>query len=225
MIKMHLENIIVIGCGRVGSELAQSISQQGAAVTVMDREASAFDRLPAGFRGRLVQGDALDRETLERAGIATAHGLAAVTSSDSANIVSARIARDIYKVEHVVARVYDPTRAPVYERLDIQTIASSSWGAQRIEQLLLHPGLRSVYTAGNGEVEIYEITVPNHWHGRPLSHFIPAGQAIAVALARGGRAHLPLTDGELHGQDVLQVSATGQGAAALRLRLHPEARE
>lgn len=219
------ENILIIGAGRVGTELALSISRQGHHVTVMDTSLRAFDRLGSNFRGRTVQGDALDQESLRRAGIDQAHGLAAVTTSDSANIVAARIARDIFHVEHVVARVYDPSRAPIYEHMGLQTIASSSWGARRIEQLLLHPGLRSLVSAGNGEVQVYEITVPEEWHNRPLSAVVPVGQALPVALARGGRGLLPGLDFVLHGNDILQLSATADGAAALRRLLSGDERK
>ena len=210
------ENILIVGCGRVGVELAHSISAKGHHVTVMDTNLQSFDRLGPGFSGRTVQGDALDQDSLKRAGIDQAHGLAAVTTSDSANIVAARIARDIFHVEHVVARVYDPTRAPIYEHMGLQTIASSSWGARRIEQLLLHPGLRSLVAAGNGEVQIYEVSVPEAWAGRDLGSVLPAGQALPVAVTRGGRALLPSLDFELHGSDLLQLSATAEGAATLR---------
>jgi trk system potassium uptake protein TrkA len=210
------ENILIIGCGRVGVELALAISSQGHHVTVMDSNLRAFDRLGPDFKGRTVQGDALDQESLKRAGIDHAHGLAAVTTSDSANIVAARIARDIFHVEHVVARVYDPSRTPIYEHMGLQTIASSSWGARRIEQLLLHPGVRSLVAAGNGEVQVYEITVPEAWAGRPLREVLPAGQSLPVALVRGGRALLPDAAQLLHDNDLLLISATAAGAAALR---------
>ncbi|MCC7358199.1 MAG: TrkA family potassium uptake protein [Anaerolineales bacterium] len=208
--------IIIVGCGRVGMELAQSVAAQSYPVAVMDSNPKAFDRLGSSFRGRMVQGDALDQEALKRAGIENAHGLAAVTSSDSANIITARIARDIYKVAHVVARIYDPMRGPIYERLGLQTIASSSWGARRIEQLLLHPGLQSVVAAGNGEVQVYEIAVPAPWDGRRLGDVLPTGEALPVALARGGRALLPALETALQTRDYLYVSATAAGAASLR---------
>jgi trk system potassium uptake protein len=214
------ENILIIGCGRVGVELAHSIIRKGHAVTIMDSSLLAFDRLGPNFRGRTVQGDALDQEALKRAGIDQAHGVAAVTTSDSANIVAARIARDIFHVEHVVARVYDPSRAPIYEHMGLQTIASSSWGARRIEQLLLHPGLRSLVAAGNGEVQVYEITVPAAWANRALHDVLPAGQALPVAVSRGGRAVLPTLDFVLHDDDLLQISATDEGATALLHRLN-----
>jgi trk system potassium uptake protein TrkA len=213
------EDIIIVGCGRVGIELALSVNRQGHRVAVMDANPRAFDRLGPDFRGRTVLGDALDYDALKRAGIETAHGLAAVTASDSANIVVARVARDMFKVEHVVARVFEPARGPIYEMLGLQTVATSSWGAQRIEQLLLHPGLRSVCVAGNGEVQIYEVSVPDGWKDRRLSDLVPSGSALAVAVARGGRGLLPGSDFVLQSHDVLQVSATAEGAALLRQRL------
>jgi trk system potassium uptake protein TrkA len=213
------EAIIVVGCGRVGMELARSVSRQGHAVAVMDVNPRAFDRLGNDFKGRMIQGEALDQEALRRAGIEHAHGLAAVTSSDSANIIAARIARDIFGVEHVVARVYDPQRTPIYEKLGLQTVASSSWGARRIEQLLLHTGLQSLYSAGNGDVLVYELSIPEGWAGRPVSALLPAGEALPVALVRAGRATLPGPDTALQAFDILQVSASQRGAAAIRQQL------
>src|SRR5258708_25125298 len=219
------EDIVVVGCGRVGVELALSISRQSHRVAVMDSNAKAFDRLGPDFHGRTVLGDALDYEALKRAGIETAHGLAAVTASDSANIVVARVARDLFKVEHVVARGDEPTRAPIYEMLGLQTVASTSWGAQRIEQLLLHPGLNSVYSAGNGEVQVYEVSVPDAWKGRPLAELAPSDSVRPVAVSRGGRAVLPASDFVLQPQDVLLVSPTADGAALLRQQLHLNGKE
>jgi trk system potassium uptake protein TrkA len=129
------------------------------------------------------------------------------------------VARDIYHLGHVVARVYNPRRTPIYEKLGLQTIASSSWGAQRIEQLILHPGLQSVYSAGNGEVQIYEVSIPHEWEGRTVGDLVPAENALPVAIARGGRACLPDRTTILQAHDIVQVSATSEGAAVLRQRL------
>lgn len=213
------EHIVIIGCGRVGVELALSISHQGYNVTIVDPKEQAFDRLGPDFRGRTVRGESFDPAVLKRAGIETAHGFAAVTSSDSVNIVTARVARDVFHVPHVVARVYNPRRVPIYEKLGLQTVASSSWGAQRIEQLLLHPGIQSVCSAGNGEVQVYELIVTGGWNGRRLSELVPAGEALAVALTRGGKAVLPTADIALQTQDILHVSATTPGMTRLRRSL------
>ncbi len=214
------QQIIIVGCGRVGVELALSVYRKGHNVAVVDANARAFDRLGPDFRGRTVQGDGFAEDALKRAGIESADALAAVTSSDSVNIIAARVARDMFHVPHVVARVYNPRRAPIYEKLGLQTVASSSWGAQRIEQLILHSGLQSVYAAGNGEVQLYEISIPHEWEGRAVNELIPAEGAILVALARGGRGSLPDRATLLRAHDILQVSATAEGAASLRQRLH-----
>ncbi len=216
--KTH-QQIIVVGCGRVGAELALSIYAQGHTVTVVDSNPRAFDRLGADFRGRTVQGEAIDRDVLKRADIEHTDAFAAVTTSDSVNIVAARVAKDMYHVPHVVARVYNPRRAPIYEKLGIQTITSSSWGAKRMEQLMLHTGLQSVYTAGHGEVQIYEISVPHEWEGKTLSELLPEAHVRAVALARGGRGTLPERATVLQAHDILQVSATDEGATLLRQHL------
>jgi len=212
-------NIVIVGCGRVGVELALALHQQHA-VSIIDRNSKAFDRLGLYFSGRTVQGHGMDRTALERAGIESTHALAAVTSSDNVNAIVARIARDIFHVNRVVARIYNPRRAPIYEKLNLQTVSSSSWGAHRIEQLLVHPGMQRISSAGNGEVEIFEMTVPSDWSGRKLSELVPMKHAIPVALARNGKGILPREEIVLESQDILQVSSLPEGVKILRERLH-----
>lgn len=212
-------NIIIVGCGRVGVELALALHQNHS-VSVIDRNSQAFDRLGLHFSGRTIQGHGMDRTTLERAGIETAQALAAVTSSDNVNAIVARVARDIHHVHRVVARLHNPRRAPIYEKLNLQTISSSSWGAHRIEQLLVHPGMQSVSSAGNGEVQVYELTVPPEWNGRRLSEFVPMEYAIPVAIARNGKGILPRGEMILESQDILQVSSSPEGVKLLRQRVH-----
>ena len=212
-------NIIIVGCGRVGVELALALHQNHS-VSVIDRNLHAFDRLGLHFSGRTIQGHAMDRTALERAGIDTAQALPAVTSSDNVNAIVARVARDIYHVNRVVTRLYNPRRAPIYEKLNLQTVSSSSWGAHRIEQLLVHPGMQSVSSAGNGEVQIYELTVPSDWSGRKVSDLVPMEYAIPVALARHGKGLLPRTELLLEPEDILQVSSTSEGVQILRKRIH-----
>jgi len=212
-------NIIIVGCGRVGVELALALHQNHL-VSIIDQNARSFDRLGLHFSGRTVQGHAMDRTVLERAGIETVNAVAAVTSSDNVNAIIARIARDIYNVNRVVARIYNPRRAPIYEKLNLQTVSSSSWGAHRIEQLLIHPGMQSVSSAGNGEVQVYELTVPSEWNGRKISDLVPMEHAIPVALARNGKGILPRAEIILEAQDILQVSSTPEGVKILRERVH-----
>lgn len=212
-------NIMIVGCGRVGIELALALHQDHS-VSVVDRNAHAFDRLGQHFTGRTIQGHGMDRTALERAGIETAQALAAVTSSDNVNAIVASVARDIYHVRRVVARLYNPRRAAVYEKLNLQTISSSSWGAHRIEQLLVHPGMQSVASAGNGEVQIYELTVPVEWSGRKISELVPLEHAIPVTMARNGKGVLPRLESVLQLHDILQVSSTPEGVRILRERIH-----
>lgn len=211
--------IIIVGCGRVGVELALALHQNHQ-VSIIDRNARSFDRLGLHFSGRTVQGHGMDRTALERAGIETANAVAAVTSSDNVNAIVARVAQDMYHVARVVARIYNPRRAPIYEKLNLQTVSSSSWGAHRIEQLLVHPGMQSVSSAGNGEVQIYELTVPAEWNGCKVSELVPMEHAIPVALARNGKGILPRSEIFLEPQDILQVSSTPEGVKILRERIH-----
>jgi trk system potassium uptake protein len=211
--------IIIVGCGRVGVELALALHQNHL-VSVIDRNARSFDRLGLHFSGRTVQGHGMDRTALERAGIESANALAAVTSSDNVNAIVARVAQDMYHVPRVVARIYNPRRAPIYEKLNLQTVSSSSWGAHRIEQLLVHPGMQSVSSAGNGEVQVYELTVPAEWNGRKVSELVPMENAIPVALTRNGKGILPRPGIALEPQDILQVSSTPDGVKILRERVH-----
>lgn len=212
-------NIIVVGCGRVGAELAYRLFQKGHQVAVIDQVASAFDNLAPDFRGRTVEGEVLAQDVLRRAGIEQAEGLAAVTNSDSLNAVVAHVARTVYRVPQVVVRNFHPRWRPLLEAFGLQVVSSTSWGAQRIEELLYQPYARSVFSAGNGEVEIYELAVPEAWRGRTLQDLLPAGQCLAVALTRAGRAMLPSHEIRLEAGDIVHLSATLAGIEALRHRL------
>jgi len=210
-------NIIVVGCGRLGSELAYRLCQQGHQVTIVDNVALAFDRLDPAFHGRTVEGESLSKEVLERAGIDKADGLAAVANSDTLNAVVAHVARTVYKVPNVVVRNYDPNLRGVLEAFGFQIVSSTAWGAQRIEELLGGTFLRTVFSAGNGEVEVYEMVVPENWNGRKISELLhEAETCLPVALTRAGRSSLPAPETVLEAGDVLDISTTAKGIAALR---------
>jgi trk system potassium uptake protein TrkA len=211
-------NVIVVGCGRVGVELALTLSEQHG-VTVIDRREEAFDRLGPDFPGRTVQGQGLDHDVLQRAGAEEADALAAVTASDSVNLVVGKVARDRFHIRRVVARTYNPGRSALYQTFGLDTVASSSWGAQRIVELLLHGDLPSVYGVGHGEVQVYEVTVTDGWSGRPLADLLPEDESRAVALVRSGGAFLPRADTRLLAGDVVHVSATPAGAEIVRARV------
>jgi trk system potassium uptake protein TrkA len=212
-------NVIVVGCGRHGAELALRLSQQKHSVVVLEQDEREFKNLPADFNGRTVAGEPLDKDVLHRCGIEQADGLAAVTRSDALNAVLAHVARTVYHVPHVVSRNFNPRWRPLHEAFGLQVVSSTDWGVQRIEELLYHDEMHTVFTAGSGEVEIYEIMIGDKWRGRTIGELLPAGQAVAVAFTRGGRASLPSDDMSLEKDDVLHVSATLQGIEILRRRL------
>lgn len=212
-------NMIVIGCGRVGAELAARLSMQGHSVVVVDQDEDAFNNLPMDFRGRTVEGEALSQEVLKRAGVTEAHGLAAVTSNDSINAVIAHLVRTEFKIPVVVVRNFDSRWRPVHEIFGHQVVSSSSWGAQRIEEMLYQQETRTVFSAGNGEVELYEFTVPEDWQGRSCCALLPGSGCVLVAITRGGRAMLPDCDILLQSGDILLVSATLEGSVSLRNHL------
>ncbi len=212
-------NIIVVGSGRVGSELAYRLFQRGHRVTVIDPTRASFDNLPPDFRGQTIEGEALNQDVLRRAGIAQAEGLAAATNSDSTNAVVAHVARTVYHVPNVVVRNYDPHWRGQHEAFGLQLVSSASWGAQRMEEMLYQSEIRTVFSAGNGEVEIYEFGVPEAWNGASLADLFPDGPCTVAAITRAGRAELPSNGTRLETGDAILVSATMEGILELRQRL------
>ena len=212
--------IIVVGCGRVGSELAYRLFQKGHKVAVVDNRVGAFNNLHPDFNGRTIEGEVLNQGVLLRAGIEHADGLAAVTSSDTLNAVVAHLARSVFHTPNVVVRNYDSNWRSLFEVFDLQVISPSSWGAQRIEELIYHQELRTVFSAGNGEVEVYEFTVPKTWAGKALEELLPDEECALAALTRAGRAILPDCNTILMEGDIVLLSATLNGIQALRRRLN-----
>ncbi|MGC8781403.1 MAG: potassium channel family protein, partial [Anaerolineae bacterium] len=179
---------------------------------------SAFEILSTDFRGRSLEGVVLTQDMLHRAGIEQADALAAVTNSDTLNAVVGHIARTVYHVPNVVCRNYEPRYRSLYETFDLQEVSSAVWGAQRMEEMLEDVSLHTVFSAGDGEVEVYEVLVPEAWDGRPLRELL-GDCACLVALTRAGKASLPAADTLLHAGDILHLSATLEGIAELRRRL------
>jgi trk system potassium uptake protein len=212
-------NIIVVGCGRVGAELAYGLYRREHHVTVIDEEPSAFENLPSDFRGRTVEGEVLAPDVLHRGGIETAQGLAAVTSSDSLNAVVAHLARAVYKVPNTAVRLYDPRQRPLIESFGLQIVSPSTWGAQRIEEILIGVTNQPVFSAGNGEVQIFQIAVPQSWNDRRAVEMNTEGQRVVVAVTRGGRAFVPTHESRLQTDDIVHVSATATGMVALHEQL------
>ncbi len=213
-------NFIVVGCGRVGAELALKLFKLGHQVTIVDQDKESFNRLDMEFRGRTIEGEALSADTLERAGIENADGIAVVTNSDTLNAVIGHTARAHYKVPQVIARNYDPALRSMIEAFGLQIVSSTSWGAERLQELLLDPSFRAVFSAGNGEVELYEMLITSAWDGRTIDSLMQGSKdCILVALTRAGRAEIPPLDKTLQAGDILAVSATLEGVTVLRKRL------
>jgi len=212
-------NFIIIGCGRLGAELAYRLYTQGNQVAIIDHNPLAFNNLDPAFSGRTIEGEALNKDILLRAGVEHADGLAAVTNSDLLNAVIAHAVRMEFRVSQVYVRNYDPYWRPLHEAFGLHMVSSSSWGAQRIEELLYHAEVRTVFSAGNGEVEIYEFTIPAAWVGHALDELISGISCVPVALTRAGRSSLTSPEIILQQDDILSVSATLEGIQSLRQRL------
>lgn len=209
-------NILIIGCGRVGAGLAKTLLVRGHSVTVVDKDPLAFDRLGDKFKGRTILGIGFDREVLLKAGIERADGVAAVTSSDEANVVVARIAKDIFHVPRVVARLYDVRKAEIYKRLGIQTIAPTGWGITRIADLLLYSPLETVYSLGSGDVELVETEVPPLLVGKAIRDLTVAGEIHVVSITRENKTFLPTLGTVFQEKDLLHLAVLATSTNRLR---------
>ncbi|MHB1929947.1 MAG: potassium channel family protein [Acidimicrobiales bacterium] len=179
-------HVIVVGCGRVGSELAGSLAAGSHQVVVVDKRPDAFRRLPDDYAGRKVVGLGFDRDTLRAAGVDEAGALAAVTSGDNSNVLTARIAREYFHVANVVARIYDPRRAVIYQRLGIPTVATVTWTVDQVVRRLLPTQLVTEWADPTGQVVLLERTLPRKWVGRPLDALEAPEVSRLVTVSRAG---------------------------------------
>lgn len=184
--------VIVMGCGRVGGQVSQLLSDQGHEVTVIDHDSNATARLGADFKGKVVSGLGFDRSVLMEAKVESAEAFVAASSSDNANIIAARIARNIFHVPRVVARLYDPQRAEIYQRLGLITISTTTWGAERICEVVTHADFDVVYTFGRGEVSLMVIEATLQLAGRTVHHLSIPGEIFVVSITRDGQAFIPM---------------------------------
>ena len=182
---------MILGCGRVGSLLGGELDSQGHSVAVVDQDAKAFRKLGSDFGGITVKGVGFDRQTLENAGITRAHAFAAVSSGDNSNILAARVARETYNVEHVVARIYDPRRAEVYQRLGIPTVATVAWTSTQIVRALLPMGAQTEFIDPTNSLCLAEVHIGEPWLGRKSGDLAEATSGRVAFLTRYGQALLP----------------------------------
>ncbi|ASY18695.1 trk system potassium uptake protein [Candidatus Planktophila versatilis] len=203
-------HVVIMGCGRVGSSLATALEAAGHSVAIIDQSKDAFRRLGADFKGRTVVGVGFDRDTLLEAGIDGADAFAAVSNGDNSNILAARVARENYGVTNVVARIYDPGRAEIYQRLGIPTVATVIWASDQILRRILPGGARSEWRDATGTVQLLEVHPHLNWYGRPISELETATESRVAFLTRLGEALIPdehtvLQDGDLVHMTILDA--------------------
>ncbi|MFD6177175.1 MULTISPECIES: potassium channel family protein [unclassified Isoptericola] len=214
-----------MGCGRVGSTLAQTIESHGHSVAVVDQNPDAFRRLPAGFSGQKVTGVGFDRDTLVQAGIEDTYAFAAVSDGDNSNVLAARVARETYGVENVVARIYDPQRAEIYQRLGIPTVATVRWTADQVLRRMLPLGATDEYRDPSGQVRLAQVDYHPAWAGITVHRIEEATGARVAFLSRYTDGVVPTASSVLQENDVLHVLMRADDAAAVERVLTHEPRQ
>ena len=195
-----------MGCGRVGASLARAIERAGHEVAVIDQDEASFRRLGTSFDGRTVTGVGFDRDTLREAGIEQAYAFAAVSSGDNSNILAARVAREKFGVENVVARIYDPGRAEIYQRLGIPTVATVKWTSDQMLRRLLPQGHVPEHVDPSGRIAIAEMPVDPGWIGHRIRDIEQATGGRLAYLTRLGEGLLPDSDTVYQEGDLLHLA-------------------
>ncbi|WP_433873636.1 potassium channel family protein [Saccharopolyspora sp. CA-218241] len=200
-------HVVIMGCGRVGASLASALQRLDHTVAVVDKDATSFHRLSRGFTGQRVTGNGFDRDVLVEAGIEGATAFAAVSNGDNSNIISARVARETFGVEHVVARIYDPKRAEVYQRLGIPTVATVPWTNDRFLRMLLPEGVATDWREPSGSVAVLQLPLHEGWVGRRVDELEAATGARVAFLMRFGNGVLPDRRTMIQADDTVYVAA------------------
>lgn len=198
-------HIVIMGCGRVGSRLAHILEDQDHSVAIIDQNPEAFRKLGSGFKGTKVTGVGFDRDVLTEAGIERAGAFAAVSSGDNSNVIAARVARESFGVKRVVARIYDPRRAEVYQRLGIPTVATVAWTADQMLRRLLPEGAESLWRDPTGAVVLAEVAYSDGWLGQRVCDIELAARTRIAYIARLGEALIPSATLVLQEGDVVHV--------------------
>jgi trk system potassium uptake protein len=196
-------HIVIMGCGRVGSTIAHILEDLGHSVAMIDQDPDAFRKLPASFKGSKITGIGFDRDVLIEAGIERADAFAAVSSGDNSNVIAARVVRESFGVERVVARIYDPRRAEVYQRLGIPTVATVRWTADQMLRRLLPEGAQPLWRDPTGSIVLAEMAYSDHWLGEKATALEEAARTRIAFISRLGEAMLPGPGTVLQEGDVL----------------------
>jgi trk system potassium uptake protein TrkA len=210
-----------MGCGRVGSQLSIELLEGGHTVSVVDKNPRAFWRYPPGGMAKTIVGLGFDRDVLEEAGIKEAEAFVAVSSGDNSNIVSARVALEHYHVPRVIARIYDPRRAEIYQKLNIPTVATTVWGVRQIQLMLLHDRQEVRESMGGGEILRVRVPVPRHMVGKVATSINVDGKLLVAGVSRGGGGFIPTAASTLQEGDFLSVILAKDGLELLDEQLAP----
>jgi trk system potassium uptake protein TrkA len=200
-------HIVIMGCGRVGSLIAHILEDRGHSVAIIDQDPEAFRKLGSGFKGSKITGVGFDRDVLTEAGIERAEAFAAVSSGDNSNVIAARVARESFGVQRVVARIYDPRRAEVYQRLGIPTVATVAWTADQMLRRLLPEGAESLWRDPTGAVVLAEVAYSDEWLGQKVCDLENAAHTRIAFIARLGESLIPSPSLVLQEGDVVHVIA------------------
>lgn len=217
--------IIIMGCGRVGSQLSLLLTKRGHNVTVIDhRDADALSRLGPNFKGRVINGLGFDENVMLDAGIKTADAFVAASASDNANIVGARIARNVFHVPRVIARMYDPRRAEIYQRLGLMTISSTDLGVRQIYEMVTHTDLDVLHKFGRGEVSMLAIEAPYSLNNHTVRELNIAGEVSVISITRNDQAFIPISGTEFQEGDVIHLAVLSTAMTRLEEMLGLERR-
>lgn len=200
-----LVHIVIMGCGRVGAEVAGQLSEAGHSVAVIDQNADAFRRLPGTFDGRRVTGVGFDRDTLGQAGVEEAYAFAALSNGDNSNILAARVVRETFGVSNVVARIYDPRRAELYPRLGVPTVGTVRWTADQVLRRIMPAGVLGEHQDATGQVTLASVELHGAWVGTPVGVLEEAAGCRVAYLERLGRGVVASADLVIQDQDLLHV--------------------
>jgi len=213
--------VIIAGCGRVGSLLAAKFSAEGHDVAIIDKDPTAFARLGTTFSGTTITGIVFDKDVLDKAAADKADAFVSVTSGDNSNIVSATIARRVYRIPNVVARIFDPRRADIYRRLGIVTVSSVSWASNEIMSLVLHRDLVRDVSLGDGEVQLVKSSLPPRLSGHSVRDLTISGEVTVVAIVRGGKSFLPTDATAFHDGDIVELAVLTSSMSRLTSMIAP----
>jgi trk system potassium uptake protein len=209
-------HVVIMGCGRVGSELAARLEGRGHTVAVIDKREIAFRMLRFDFKGQKILGYGFDEDVLREAGIEGAGAFAAVSSGDNSNIVAARLAREKFEVETVVARIYDPRRAEIYQRLGIPTVATVKWTTDQVMRLLIPDEIASDWKDPTEGISLVTLVLPKSWVGWTVERLESAGHRRVVAVNRIGQARIPTSNMILQEGDQVHLAVNDEGLDELR---------